>query len=88
MGTEATPLQVLAMFMQMNANLGTPTSLVHRRRVDPRGTPLRGALVSGPRACVDVDGIVTPYVSFEALVEDGWRFDLPSEDAERQKRSG
>jgi hypothetical protein len=33
-------------------------------------------LVSGHRACVNVDGVTTPYITFEALVEDGWRFDL------------
>jgi hypothetical protein len=33
-------------------------------------------LVSGHRACVDVGGVTTPYITFEALVEDGWRFDL------------
>jgi hypothetical protein len=62
--------------MQMDANLGTPAPLIHRRRVDSRGTPLRGTLVSGHRACVNVDGVTTPYITFEALVEDGWRFDL------------
>jgi hypothetical protein len=78
--TPATPLQVLALFMQMDANLGTPAQLVHRRLVDARGAPLRGTLVSGDRARVSIDGVTTPYITFEALVEDGWRFDFAGRD--------
>jgi hypothetical protein len=70
------------MFVEMDAKLGTPASLVHRTRTDANGAPLRGKLVSGDRACVEVDCAKTSYVTFEALVKDGWRFDLPAEDAE------
>jgi hypothetical protein len=82
--TPATPLQVLALFMQMDANLGTPSPLVHRSRIDANGGPLRGTLVSGHRAVVNVDGVTTPYITFDALVEDGWRFDLAGRSRARE----
>jgi hypothetical protein len=68
------------MFMEMHATLGEPKALLHRSRTDSRGAPLRGTLVSGRRARMDVDGVTTSCLTFEALVKDGWRFDLAAED--------
>jgi hypothetical protein len=82
----ATPLQVLAMLFEMDANLGTEASLVHRRRVDADGAPLRGTLVPGHLARVSIDGEPLTFVSFEALVTDGWRFDLIPAGGEDDKK--
>jgi hypothetical protein len=74
------------MFMEMHANLGEPKPLLHRSRTDSRGAPLRGTLVCGRRAGVEVDGMTTSYVTFEALVGDGWRFDLEADNGEARSQ--